>query len=292
MKWLLGVLLVCFAILCIQTDAYPMSVFDCYWTGCSLDRFANPASFCRHDRSPIDWNYCDGSTINELHIMSARWLALESNPETITAFMEKIGVSNAECADVYGFDDELLAFLPQPHYALILCFPDTKANLIMAHEYEKLEKEGATIPEGVFFMKQKISNACGTFALFHSLANNADKIDLGNGSFRKWLDAAWKADVDERSELLANNEDLATAHESCAQQGETDVDMNDDIEHHFICYIHHNGRLLEVDSSQKFPRDCGSTTQETLIRDAGKVCQDVMNKLGNVSFSAMALIGK
>uniref|UniRef100_A0A1I7YVP0 Secreted protein n=1 Tax=Steinernema glaseri TaxID=37863 RepID=A0A1I7YVP0_9BILA len=64
MKWLLGVLLLCFASLRLGAEAYPMSVFDCYWTGCSLDRFANPQTFCRHDRSPIDWNYCDGSTIN------------------------------------------------------------------------------------------------------------------------------------------------------------------------------------------------------------------------------------
>uniref|UniRef100_A0A1I7YVD0 Ubiquitin carboxyl-terminal hydrolase n=1 Tax=Steinernema glaseri TaxID=37863 RepID=A0A1I7YVD0_9BILA len=227
----------------------------------------------------------------DLDVPSMKLICSREVPQC-TSFIEKIGIRNAECADVYGFDEELLAFLPQPHYALILCFPDVKANNLMAPVYEKLEKEGATIPEGVFFMNQKISNACGTFALFHSLANNADKIDLGDGSFRRWLDEAWQVGVFERSDLLANNEDLASAHESCAEEGETEVHMDDDIAHHFICYIHHNGRLLEVDSSRKFPRDCGPTTQETLLRDAGKVCQEVMNELGNVSFGAMALVGK
>lgn len=36
------------------------------------------------------------------------------------------------------------------------------------------------IPEGVFFAQQKIRNACGTFALIHSIAQNCRKIDIGN----------------------------------------------------------------------------------------------------------------
>uniref|UniRef100_A0A1I8A297 Ubiquitin carboxyl-terminal hydrolase n=1 Tax=Steinernema glaseri TaxID=37863 RepID=A0A1I8A297_9BILA len=224
---------------------------------------------------------------------SVKWLPLESNPETINAFLSKIGVSGAECTDVYGFEDELLEFLPKPQYALILCFPDyKKVDELMRPVYEKLEKEGAKIPENVFFAKQKISNACGTFALFHSLANNSDKIDLGSGSFRKWLDEALKVDVEARSDTLAANEDLAKAHESCAQQGDTNVSLEDKVEHHFICYVNHDGKLLEIDSRMPCPRECGSTSQETLIKDAGKVCRELMDKMDNTSFAAMALVGK
>lgn len=50
---------------------------------------------------------------------------------------------------------------------------------IMKPIYDTIQN--TTIPQKVFFMKQKISNACGTFALFHSLANNLDKINMGNG---------------------------------------------------------------------------------------------------------------
>lgn len=45
--------------------------------------------------------------------------------------------------------------------------------------YEKMKEKGCVVPDGVFFMKQKIHNACGTFALIHSLANNQSKINLG-----------------------------------------------------------------------------------------------------------------
>lgn len=45
--------------------------------------------------------------------------------------------------------------------------------------YDELKSSGFTAPENVFFMKQKIGNACGTFALFHALANLEGVIDLG-----------------------------------------------------------------------------------------------------------------
>lgn len=46
--------------------------------------------------------------------------------------------------------------------------------------YNKLKEEGVSVPQNAFFMHQKISNACGTFALLHALAQNVDKIDIGN----------------------------------------------------------------------------------------------------------------
>lgn len=54
---------------------------------------------------------------------------------------------------------------------------------MMAAVYDDHVKSNGSIPENVFFMKQKISNACGTFALIHALANNKNKIDLGNDSW-------------------------------------------------------------------------------------------------------------
>lgn len=220
-----------------------------------------------------------------------KWLPLESNPEVITQFIRKMGIADVECVDVYGFDDELLQFLPSPCYALILCFPSyEKVHKLMAPVYEKLEKEGATVPDNVFFMKQKISNACGTFALFHSLANNANNIDLGNSSFRRWLDEAKELDVDERSDFLAGSDHLAKAHEECAQEGETAVSLDQHVEHHFICYVNVGGKLYEIDSSEPFPRDCGATTEENFLKDAGKVCQGLMSQMDDISFSAIALV--
>jgi hypothetical protein len=46
--------------------------------------------------------------------------------------------------------------------------------------YENLTTQGKNnVPDGVFFMKQKIGNACGTFSLLHSLTNTTQHFDIG-----------------------------------------------------------------------------------------------------------------
>ncbi|KIH44708.1 ubiquitin carboxyl-terminal hydrolase, family 1 [Ancylostoma duodenale] len=133
------------------------------------------------------------------------WQALESNPDAINPFMEKIGVTSVKCVDIISFDDDVLEHLPKPQFAMLLCLPDyKKVDALMAPIYEKLRSECVTPPANVFFMEQKIGNACGTFALFHALANIEDLVDLGSGSFHKWLEAAKGLGIDQRSDLLAN----------------------------------------------------------------------------------------
>ena len=44
--------------------------------------------------------------------------------------------------------------------------------------------EGAESSGKVFYMKQTISNACGTVALLHSVANNTDVIELKEGALK------------------------------------------------------------------------------------------------------------
>jgi len=223
--------------------------------------------------------------------MSIQWTPLESNPDSFNEFIEKLGVKHGKCVDVYGFDDELLELVPQPHYALILCYPNYKAvDKIMRPVYEKLKEEGAKVPDDVFFMKQKISNACGTFALFHALAQNEKNLDFGNGPFKQWLDEAKKLGVEERSDSLANSASLSTAHENCATTGETDANPNA-VDHHFISYVNLDGTLYEFDSRMQFPRACGPTSQKTLLKDAGVHCAELSQKLNNISFCAIALVG-
>uniref|UniRef100_A0A7I5EDI0 Ubiquitin carboxyl-terminal hydrolase n=1 Tax=Haemonchus contortus TaxID=6289 RepID=A0A7I5EDI0_HAECO len=223
--------------------------------------------------------------------MAKVWQALESNPDTINPFMAKIGVETVQCVDIISFDDDALENLPKPQYAVLLCLPDYKrVNELMAPIYEKLRSENVTPPPNVFFMEQKISNACGTFALFHALANIEDQVDLGSGSFHKWLEAAKSLGIDQRSDLLANDESLAAAHDEAARSG--DSHQPEEVEHHFICYVNKDGTLFEIDSRAPFPRALGTTSGDTLVKDAGAKCKQLMEKLDNVSFAAMALVPK
>ncbi|PAV80075.1 hypothetical protein WR25_25896 [Diploscapter pachys] len=173
------------------------------------------------------------------------WKALESNPESINEYLKKIGVNSVETMDVYSFDEEMLNFIPKPQLGMILCFPDfTKVMAIMQPVYEKLKEQNVETPEGMFFMDQRIGNACGTFALFHALANLDGKINLGDGPFAKFLAGARPLKVEERSDFLASYTDLAEAHDAAAVSGETE--NSDEVENHFIAFVNWKGQLYEI----------------------------------------------
>jgi ubiquitin carboxyl-terminal hydrolase L3 len=127
--------------------------------------------------------------------------------------------------------------------------------------YDKLIADGAKIPDNAFFMKQKIRNACGTFALFHALTQNEKNLDFGDGTFSKWLEEAKKLSVDDRSDSLANSALLAEAHEVCAASGDTEATPN--VEHNFISYVNLDGTLYEFG---KCLLELGSVSAVFLVR--------------------------
>uniref|UniRef100_A0AC35U3K0 Ubiquitin carboxyl-terminal hydrolase n=1 Tax=Rhabditophanes sp. KR3021 TaxID=114890 RepID=A0AC35U3K0_9BILA len=221
------------------------------------------------------------------------WLALESNPEAINKFLNKMNV-NIECEDIFSFDAEFVDFLPRPHLAVILCYPEyKKVRQITDNIYEKLvEQQKNKIPEGFFFMNQTISNACGLFSLIHGLANNGNEQLIGEGCLKQWLDNAKNLPVEDRSRSLFNCKKIAQAHMENALDGETDVPQEEDVDHHFISYVNRNDTLYEFDSSRTFPRSCGPTSEETFLIDCGKESKKIMDQLQNASFSAMMLHGK
>uniref|UniRef100_A0A1I7XIN0 ubiquitinyl hydrolase 1 n=1 Tax=Heterorhabditis bacteriophora TaxID=37862 RepID=A0A1I7XIN0_HETBA len=112
----------------------------------------------------------------------------------------------------------------------------------------------------------------------------------GSGSFYKWLTVAKGVDADQRSDLLANDDILAAAHDEAARNGDSQQPTK--VDHHFICYVNLKGILYEIDSRAPFPRPLGPTSCDTLVKDAGLACNHLMKELNNVSFAAMALIPK
>jgi ubiquitin carboxyl-terminal hydrolase L3 len=68
----------------------------------------------------------------------------------------------------------MLAFLPSPAYALLMCFPVSEASeKHRAEEAETITKAGQTVDASIWHTKQTVGNACGTVGLLHAVINNA-----------------------------------------------------------------------------------------------------------------------
>ncbi|RZC38440.1 ubiquitin carboxyl-terminal hydrolase [Asbolus verrucosus] len=225
-------------------------------------------------------------------------LPLESNPDVMNKFLHLLGVpSKWNIVDVYGLDGDALAWVPRPVLALILLFPCSEQFYKHAEqECSKLKEEGQIIAADLFYMKQYVSNACGTIALIHSVANNMEKIGLQEGAFKKILDDAKHLTPEERGEMLLssskNNEalNLITAHQELAMEGQTEVNPNEQVNHHFVALVEKNGHLYELDGRKEFPINHGLTNQETFLEDAAKICREfIARDAEDVNFTVMAL---
>lgn len=102
------------------------------------------------------------------------FIPLESDPEIFNKLIYSLGASpSLAFEDVVSLDE--LTALPHPALALILIFPTTQ-------DYEK-QKAGANKTysigsSGVVWFKQTINNACGLYAILHSLGNNISRSGL------------------------------------------------------------------------------------------------------------------
>uniref|UniRef100_A0A803PMP4 Ubiquitin carboxyl-terminal hydrolase n=1 Tax=Cannabis sativa TaxID=3483 RepID=A0A803PMP4_CANSA len=152
-----------------------------------------------------------------------RWLPLEANPDVMNQFLWGLGVpdTEAECYDVYGFDQELLEMVPKPVLAVLFLYPITSQS----EEERMLQANEIKEPHGkVYFMKQTVGNACGTIGLLHAVANITSEIKLNDGSFLdKFYKSTASMDPLERARYLENDREMEVAHSIAATAGETEV---------------------------------------------------------------------
>jgi ubiquitin carboxyl-terminal hydrolase L3 len=155
------------------------------------------------------------------------WLGIESNPEVLNEFAQKLGLDVAKysfhdvwvCADdftrshVQGLDDDLLACLPQPVVTMILLFP-SKCKV-------KFDESKRGDDSNLFFLRQvhALDDACGTIAMVHSISNNVDLVGLGEGALKSYVDTVKDKSAEERGQALADNQAIHDFHHSFCKQG-------------------------------------------------------------------------
>jgi len=215
----------------------------------------------------------------------SRWLPLESNPDVMTRFLTSLGLpEDWAIIDVIGFDEELLAFIPQPVAAVILLYPSSVHNP---------DEEGdASKVSSVYFMTQTIHNACGTIALLHSLGNKLDMIPLKEGSVLKdFYEKTAELSPLEKGQYLENNEAFIAAHEANALRGQTSApNLEEEVDHHFVALVEREGRIYLLNGDKVGPLDEGPSSPETFLSDAAKVCLKFMAKNPEcLKFTAVAL---
>lgn len=222
------------------------------------------------------------------------WLPIESNPEVLNKYLGKLGVSPLwNIVDIYGMDDEVLAFVPSPLKSLIFLFPCSDAyENFRTKEDEELKSKNIEHPKGLFYMHQYVHNACGTIALVHAILNNPE-IEMEEGSFiKKYYDASKDKTPEERGRLLENDAGFTETHDSVANEGQTATpDINQKVYHHFIAFVHHEGQLYELDGRKNFPIAHGKTSPDTLLKDAIVVCKKYIALDPNeVRFTLLGLV--
>lgn len=221
------------------------------------------------------------------------WFPLESNPDVMNKFLQKLGVSEKwNIVDVYGLESEALAWVPKPVLSVILLFPCSDSYYsYSSQECNEIKEKGQIVAPEVFFLKQVVSNACGTIALIHSVANNIDKIELNDGKFKELLDTSKGLSPEERGELLQKvAAQIMHVHQELAREGQTELKPNEAVNHHFIAFVHKGGCLYELDGRKEFPINHGPSAPETLLEDAARVCKAFIERESDdINFTVLAL---
>uniref|UniRef100_A0A8C5P7B0 Ubiquitin carboxyl-terminal hydrolase n=1 Tax=Leptobrachium leishanense TaxID=445787 RepID=A0A8C5P7B0_9ANUR len=226
-------------------------------------------------------------------MQSKRWLPLEANPDVMNQFLKQLGVGSSwQFGDVYSMDPELLSIVPKPVCAVLLLFPVTeKYESFKVEEEKRIKCQGQDVNSSVYFMKQTISNACGTIGLLHAVANNQEKLNFDSDSpLKKFLENSKSLSPEERARFLEQDESIRVTHESSAQEGQTEAPSIDDkVDLHFVGFVHVEGNLYELDGCKPFPVNHGPTSEDTLLEDAIEVCKKFMERdPGEVRFTVVA----
>ncbi|KPM41112.1 hypothetical protein AK830_g5412 [Neonectria ditissima] len=182
------------------------------------------------------------------------FVPLESNPDLFTKIIHDIGVLPClEFRDVYSINEpSLLALLPRPVLALILVGPTEMAqeDKQATTEYAKTGDE-----EDIIWFKQTIRNACGLYAILHSVANGVSSDFIKPDSIiDKLLATCRPLPPDERAKAIEACEGLEKAYKSAARlhdQSSVPGEL-EDLGNHYLCFAksQKDGHLYQISSSR------------------------------------------
>eukprot|EP01006_Ploeotia_vitrea_P063783 TRINITY_DN86250_c0_g1_i1.p1 TRINITY_DN86250_c0_g1~~TRINITY_DN86250_c0_g1_i1.p1 ORF type:complete len:308 (+),score=50.17 TRINITY_DN86250_c0_g1_i1:51-974(+) len=206
-----------------------------------------------------------------------RWIMLESNPEVMNPFIEKLGCPQEWCfSDCFGLSEELLATVPQPVLGVVLLYPTTKHKELKVEEEQRIKEQGQELSDKIYFMKQIVGMACGSIAVMHILINAliSGKVEFpADSTLRDFYKQTKDLTIEDRGKELGYFEAIATAHRKAGKKGQTKHDDFVKSDFHFIAFVEMDGCLYEMDGTKAFPVNHRKTTPETFLQDTAMLIQ-------------------
>ncbi|KAJ3193866.1 Ubiquitin carboxyl-terminal hydrolase isozyme L3 [Irineochytrium annulatum] len=191
-------------------------------------------------------------------------------------YIKKLGVDTSKFAftDVWGLDEDMLAYVPKPVAAVILLFPVTdKYDMARKQEEERIRTSGQKVSPKVYFIKQTIANAY-------------------DGPLKRILERGANKTPEERAKLLEEDEDLAAVHAASSHEGQTAAPrLEDDVNLHFVAFAKVDGDIYEFDGNKIAPINHGPAGD--VMTGSAKVIKQFMDREPDeVQFTVIALVPK
>ena len=215
------------------------------------------------------------------------WFPLESNPTILNRYISDLGfeTDSNEFTDVFSTEPWALDMVPQPVSAVLVLFPMTEKVLCKRKQLHEGSID-STEDSGVWYIKQRIRNACGTIAVLHGLANTPESIQQASIRQSSWLYSFLQkcpasATPTEKAILLENDTRLEKFHEGATTDSSNQTsrgNKGDKLDMHFASFVHVKGKLYELDGRVEQGPIChGNTTQQDLLKDACNVVKKWMD---------------
>jgi len=180
--------------------------------------------------------------------------------------------------------------VPQPVSAVMVLSPMTekisrKRRQLHSESVASTGKEDSSEHNGVWYMKQRIRNACGTIAVMHALANAPTSVQEASIQPSSWINSFFannpiSSSPTNKAISLENDSTIETFHENATNDPSNQTsrgNIGDTIDMHFVSLVHVNGKLYELDGRVDQGPIChGKTTQKDLLADACRVVKQLM----------------
>ncbi|KAH7395722.1 ubiquitin carboxyl-terminal hydrolase [Cadophora sp. MPI-SDFR-AT-0126] len=228
------------------------------------------------------------------------WVELESDPSLFNYIIRKYGVQDVKVQEVFGLDDECMAYVPKPIYGMIFLFKyhdDDAENL----------EDSQKCPKHVWFANQTTNNACATVALLN-IVMNIPGLELGD-NLQAFKEATQKLKPPYRGKRLSDNDfirgihnsfarkidilnaDLLLKHEYEKWKSQAKKENKDEEEgYHFIAYVPVQDEVWRLDGLQREPVKIGDSGDNWIdVASANIMDRALQYQDDGVEYSLMSL---